>query len=134
VFDPVVSAFDRRKRPHRVLRVLVVNDQPHLRMLLCDVLTYWGCEADAVTDPVDGLERLESGAYDVLVTDVRMRRLNGVDLIARARERDAALRVVMLTSSGVELGPADRRLGFTVLRKPFDLGQLKTAVVDHVLR
>jgi DNA-binding response OmpR family regulator len=103
-------------------------------MLLCDVLTYWGCEADAVTDPVDGLERLERGAYDVLVTDFRMLRTN-VDLVARARARDAALRVVMLTSSGTELEPAAaRRLGLTLLRKPFDLGQLKTAVVDHALR
>lgn len=117
-----------------MLRVLVVDDHPHLRMLLCDVLTYWGCEADAVTDPVDGLERLERGAYDVLVTDGRMLRMNGVDLVERARERDAALRVVMLTSSGADIGPVARRLGFTILRKPFDLGQLKTAVVDHALR
>ena len=104
-------------------------------MLLCDVLTYWGCEADAVTDAADGLARLERGAYDVLVTDFRMLRVNGVDLVQRARERDAALRVVMLTSSGTELEPAAaRRLGLTLLRKPFDLGQLKTAVIDHVLR
>jgi DNA-binding response OmpR family regulator len=122
-------------RAHRVLRVLVVNDQPHLRMLLCDVLTSWGCEADAVTDAADGLARLERGAYDVLVTDFRMLRVNGVDLFERARARDAALRVVMLTSSGTELEPAAaRRLGLTLLRKPFDLGQLKTAVVDHALR
>ena len=104
-------------------------------MLLCDVLGYWGCVADAVTDPLDGLASLERGAYDVLVTDFRLLRVNGVDLVERARERDAALRVVMLTSSGADPGPAAaRRLGFTILRKPFDLGQLKTAVVDHALR
>jgi len=59
--------------------------------------------------------------------------MNGVELVERARERDAALRVIMLTASGADLDPAARRLGFTLLRKPLDLGRLRTALVDHAL-
>jgi len=123
--DPIV---DGRRR-----RVLVVDDERHVRFMLCDLLAHWGCHADAVTNAAEGLERLEPGAYDVLLTDFGMPGMNGVELVERARERDAALRVIMLTASVADLDPAARRLGFTLLRKPLDLGRLRTALVDHAL-
>jgi len=118
----------------RPRRVLVVDDERHVRSMLCDLLEHWGCTADGVTDPAEGLERLQAGAYDVLLTDYRMPGMNGVELVERARERDAALQVIMLTASGTDLDPVARRLGFTLLRKPLDLGRLKIALADQVLR
>jgi len=118
----------------RPRRVLVVDDERHVRSMLCDLLEHWGCTADSVPDPAEGLERLQPGAYDVLLTDYRMPGMNGVELVERARERDAALRVIMLTASGTDLDPVARRLGFTLLRKPLDLGRLKVALADQVLR
>src|SRR5215813_7060939 len=115
----------------RPRRVLVVDDERHVRFMLCDLLAHLGCQADGVPDPVEGLERLERGAYDVLVTDFRMPGMNGVELVERARERDGALRVIMLTSSSSDLDPAARRLGFTLLRKPLDLLRLKGALTDE---
>ena len=78
-------------------------------------------------NPHEGLERLQRGAYDVLVTDLRMPGMNSVELVERARERDGALRAIMLTSSSTVLDPDARRLGFTLLRKPLDLPRLKGA-------
>ena len=114
----------------RARRVLVVDDERHVRFMLCDVLEQWGCKAEAVANAADGLERLALGAYDVLLTDFGMPGMNGVELVERARERDAALRVIMLTATRADLDPAARRLGFTVLHKPFDLGRLKTALAE----
>jgi CheY-like chemotaxis protein len=125
VSDPIVEG-----RPRRVL---VVDDERHVRFMLCDLLAHWGCQADAVTNAAEGLERLEPGVYDVLLTDFGMPGMNGVELVERARERDAALRVIMLTASGADLDPAARRLGFTLLRKPLDLGRLRVALADQVL-
>lgn len=99
--------------------------------MLCDLLAHWGCQADAVTNAAEGLERLEPGVYDVLLTDFGMPGMNGVELVERARERDGALRVIMLTGSGADLDPVARRLGFTLLRKPLDLGRLRTALADE---
>jgi CheY-like chemotaxis protein len=110
-------------------RVLVVDDDRHVRFMLCDLLAHLGCHAEGVPDPVEGLERLEQGAYDVLVTDFRMPRMTGVELVERARERNGALRVIMLTASSTDLDTTARRLGFTLLRKPVDLGRL-TGVLD----
>ena len=120
------SIVDQRPR-----RVLVVDDERHVRFMLCDALTAWGCTADAVTNAAEGLERREPGGYDVLLTDFRMPGMNGLELVERARERNGALRVIMLTGSGSDLDPAARRLGFTLLRKPLDLGRLKTALADE---
>ena len=114
--------------------MLVVDDERHVRFMLCDLLAHWGCQADAVTNAAEGLERLEPGVYDVLLTDFGMPGMNGVELVERARARDAALRVIMLTASSADLDPAAQRLGFTLLRKPLDLGRLRTALVDHALR
>jgi CheY-like chemotaxis protein len=125
VSDPIVDG-----RPRRVL---VVDDERHVRFMLCDLLAHWGCQADAVTNAAEGLERLEPGVYDVLLTDFGMPGMNGVELVERARARDAALRVIMLTASGADLDPAARRLGFTLLRKPLDLGRLRVALADQVL-
>jgi len=100
--------------------------------MLCDLLAHLGCHADGVPDPVQGLERLEGGDYDVLVTDFRMAgTMTGLDLIERARERDGALRVIMLTASRSDLDTTARRLGFTLLRKPLDLGRLQGALSDR---
>ena len=100
--------------------------------MLCDLLAHLGCQAEGVPDPVQGLERLERGAYDVLVTDFRMAgTMTGLDLIERARERDGALRVIMLTASRSDLDPTARRLGFTLLRKPLDLGRLQGALSNQ---
>ena len=114
--------------------MLVVDDERHVRSMLCDLLEHWGCTVEGVTDPAEGLERLQRGAYDVLLTDYRMPGMNGVELVERARERDAALQVIMLTASGTDLDPVARRLGFTLLRKPLDLGRLKVVLADQVLR
>jgi CheY-like chemotaxis protein len=123
VSDPIVEATEGRPR-----RVLVVDDERHVRFMLCDVLAQWGCEAHAVTNASEGLERLEPGAYDVLLTDFRMPGMNGVEFIEHARKRHRALRVIMLSGSGSDLDHAARRLGFTLLRKPLDIGRLKSAL------
>ena len=115
----------------RPRRVLIVDDERHVRFMLCDAHAAWGCTADAVTNGAEGLERLEPGAYDVLLTDFRMPGMTGLELVERARKRNGALRVIMLTGSGADLDPAARRLGFTLLRKPLDLGRLKTALADE---
>jgi len=101
VSEPIVDG-----RPRRVL---IVDDERHVRFMLCDALAAWGCTADAVTNGAEGLERLEPGAYDVLLTDFRMPGMTGL----------------------ADLDPAARRLGFTLLRKPLDLGRLKTALADE---
>ncbi|HEV8613974.1 MAG TPA: response regulator [Methylomirabilota bacterium] len=111
-----------------------MDDHRHVRSMLCEVLAQWGCEADGATSPAEGLDLLERGAYDVLLTDFLMPDMTGVELVERVRARSAALRVIMLTGSGADLDLASRRLGFTLLRKPLDLDRLRTALAAPAAR
>jgi two-component system response regulator AauR len=118
------SIADRRPR------VLVVEDERHVRSMLCDLLAVWGIDADQAPSAVEGLARLQGDPYDVLLTDVRMPGMDGLELVARARERDAALGVIVLTGSPGDFASARERLGFTLLRKPLDLAGFRAALTQ----
>ena len=129
MFTPLVSEMFGEAHP----RVLVVDNERHVRLMLCDVLTHWGCEADAATSAAEALERLAHAAYDVLVADFGVAEMNGVELVERVRARDPALRVIMLTATGADLDPAAQRVGFTLLHKPFELARLRTALATEAV-
>jgi CheY-like chemotaxis protein len=112
----------------RLPRVLVVEDAGHVRSMLCDLLAAWGWDADGVLNAAEGLEHLERCAYDLLLTDYRMPGMTGIELIERVRARDAALPVIMLTASSVDLDLTCRRLRVTLLRKPLEIARLKSAL------
>jgi DNA-binding response OmpR family regulator len=109
-------------------RVLVIDDDRHVRMLLCDLLAAWGYAADAAADGAEGLSRFGPGTHDVVLTDLGMPGLSGLDVIAGVRDRDPAVGVVMFTAFAGDLDDQRQRLRFTVLRKPLDIEALRRAV------
>ncbi|MGH7387946.1 MAG: response regulator [Candidatus Rokuibacteriota bacterium] len=115
-------------------RVLVVEDESHVRSMLCDLLAMWGCRADSVPSATQGLDLLEHSAYDLLLTDFRMPEMTGVELVERVRTRDPRLSVIMLTASAADLDATGRRLGFTLLRKPLQIEGLKAALHEALDR
>jgi DNA-binding response OmpR family regulator len=113
-------------------RVLVIDDERYMRGLLCELLTIWGCEADAASSGREGLIRFAQGRYDLVLTDLVMPGLTGLEVVERVRRADAEVGLIMFTASSTDLQPHGRRLGFTVLRKPLEIGSLETAV-KHAL-
>lgn len=109
-------------------RVLVVEDQVHVRTMLGDVLGIWGFDADQATSAGEGWERLRADRYDVLLADVCLPGMSGLELVERVRERDATLGVILITATAGDLEWARQRLRFTVLRKPLGLQRLKAAL------
>lgn len=109
-------------------RVLVVDDEGHVRSMLCDLLAMWGCQVDAAPSAAQGLDLLERGIYDLVLTDFRMPDMTGIDLVERIRARHGRLCVVMLTASAADFDAMGRRLGFTLLRKPLEIDDLKAAL------
>ena len=72
-------------------RVLVIEDEAGLRLTLNDRLTSEGYQVDTATDGEAGLEGGSSGAYDLIVLDVMLPRMNGFDVCRELRHRGAAL-------------------------------------------
>jgi CheY-like chemotaxis protein len=105
--------------------VLVVEDDPDIRELLCEVLSEAGCRAESAVNGQDALEVLARRAPPRLILlDVMMPVMDGATFLARLRQVPEWLRVpVVVISASLQVPEAD-----AVLRKPVDLEELMRTV------
>src|SRR5438552_4431721 len=81
-------------------RILVVDDEPDMVENCTRILRRAGYRVLATTDPERALALVESDRPDVLLTDLKMPGLDGMELMRRAHEIDPALPVIMITAFG----------------------------------
>lgn len=117
----------------RTPRILVIDDDRYVRTLLCDLLEAWGYVPDAAADGREGLTLFERGRYDVVLTDLGMPGITGLEVVESVRDRDTDVTVIMFTAYTGDLEAQGRRLAFTVLRKPLDIEGLRRAVRDALV-
>jgi two-component system response regulator TctD len=108
------------------MRVLLVEDNPKLAQTLQQGLSGAGMVTDTVHDGLHADQLLAHEDYDVVVLDLALPGLPGLEVLRRARARDSAVPVLILTASGET---ADRVHGLNegaddYLAKPFDLSEL----------
>lgn len=111
-------------------RILVVDDDTATRHVLKSVLTNAGYATSVAKDGVDALKTLSGGHFDLLLLDVWMPRMNGLDLLAKLRASDARPRVVVMTSDDAPetLLKAVREQAFKYVHKPVEAPQLLETV------
>lgn len=107
-------------------RILLAEDDEALRTFLAASLRKAGHEVADVGDGLVADGMLDQATYDLLLADVVMPGLDGVELARRAAERQPGLRIVFITGfAAVALQGRDRhRLGARILSKPFHLREL----------
>ena len=96
------------KRLTAMIRVLLVDDDVELGEMLTEYLEREGFGATAVADGEAGVRGALSGEYGIVVLDVMMPRLNGIEALRRIRAQDSRLPVLMLTAKGDDV---DRIVG-----------------------
>jgi CheY-like chemotaxis protein/anti-sigma regulatory factor (Ser/Thr protein kinase) len=103
-------------------RILVVDDDRSTRHVLQKVLSGAGFSTAAAKDGVEALELLKSRRFDLLLLDVWMPRMNGLDLLAQLRNRKHRPRVIVMTSDDAPqtLLTAVREQAFTYVHKPVE--------------
>jgi CheY-like chemotaxis protein/DNA-binding HxlR family transcriptional regulator len=103
------------------MRLLVVDDDAVFREELATLLSDEGHQVEAVSSGAKAIEALEAAEYDAIFSDVRMPRMNGMELLRQVRERWPRVYVVMITGFGtVEAAVEAMKLGaFDYVRKPF---------------
>jgi two-component system, chemotaxis family, chemotaxis protein CheY len=119
-------------------RILMTDDSSTLRMMMKEPLVAAGYIVDEAEDGLQGLEMLQQATYDLLITDLNMPRMNGLELIINMREKLSEykfLPVLMLTTEmGVTLKETAKNYGVTAwMTKPFSPEKLLT-IVQKVLR
>jgi two-component system response regulator (stage 0 sporulation protein F) len=125
----------------RPLQILVADDDDDMLSLVCDTLRADGHELSEAHDGAQLLERLEHAIDDpthrpdVVVADVMMPRLSGLGVLEAIRRARLHFPVVLMTVLADDsIWIVARRLGaIGVLHKPFDMDDLRTAVVNAVL-
>ena len=115
--------------------ILVVEDEPQMRQGLIDNLAFEGYEVSSAEDGQDGLTKVRSGNFDLVLLDVMLPRMSGFDVCRTARSEGIATPIIMLTAKGEEI---DRVLGLELgaddyVTKPSSLRELM-ARIKAVLR
>jgi DNA-binding NtrC family response regulator len=119
-------------------RILVVDDEKAMVLALKGLLTKEGYQVETASNGGEALRRIETGGFHVIITDLSMDGLNGMQVLERARSVDPDLAVIMITAYGSEkiavqamkLGAAD------YIPKPFDNDEMRVVVrrvMDTVL-
>src|SRR5580698_9723376 len=111
-------------------RVLVLDDDPSLRFTLEAVLSDTGLLVEACDGGASGLAAFEARGADVLLTDLAMPDMDGMQVLTRIRAQDPSVPVLMLTAHGSErVAVAAMKAGaYDYLPKPFDPDELVLAV------
>ncbi len=116
-------------------RVLIVDDEPDMVENCARILGRTGYDCLTATDPCRGLAMLEAERPDLLLTDLKMPEVDGMELLRRAHDMDPALPVIVITAfATIESAVAAVKEGaFDYLPKNFSVEQLRVAV-DRALR
>lgn len=110
--------------------ILLVEDEYEERMALCDALKDWGFNVTAVSDGVCALEKFKEHDCDLVITDLRMPKLDGIGLLRKIKEQKNDLPVILISGYGtVESGVEAMKFGAVdFIAKPFPLRVMKSVV------
>ena len=111
-------------------KVLVVDDERKMRRVLQILLERMGIDSVAAENGEEALDRFQAEKIDLVLTDLKMPGLAGLDLLARLRDLDGEVPVVLLTAYGTVQTAVDAmKLGaFDYILKPFDLEAVELTI------
>jgi len=104
-------------------RILVVDDEAGIRTLLFDVLSGEGFHVTLARDGQESLDQMENQRFDLLITDLNMPRIDGMELLKIMKREGRSERVIVMTgnSSNWPINGADIPPVISQLNKPFNI-------------
>lgn len=122
----------RAKEENKTARFLVVDDEEAIRMLISRTLSSSGHTIDTTGDPEEVLQKLSSTDYDIVIMDIRMPGMNGMELYKALTEKSPHLACKFLFITGDTSDPNTiaffKRNGLSYIAKPFERQELKDKV------
>jgi len=117
-------------------RILVVDDEAPMREVLSEYFTTQGYTVDAASNGTEALAAVKRARPDLVLLDVRMPGLDGVEVLRRIREVEGDITVIMVTANeDVALARETLKLGaFDYVAKPFDFSYLDRAVAAGLVQ
>ena len=109
-------------------RILLIDDQPDVRESVSDMLTALGHHVSVAADGATGLELIAQGSFTLILTDLGMPRMDGLEVAKRVKEIQPAVPVVLMTGWGANYQNAPPEAVNVVLSKPTTLQELDEAL------
>ncbi|QJW88285.1 sigma-54-dependent Fis family transcriptional regulator [Spirosoma taeanense] len=117
-------------------KLIIVDDEKSIRAALRDILEYEGYEVDEAKDGEEGLDMIMRTGYDVALCDIKMPKMDGLELLLKANDASRGTQFVMISAFGnVENAvEATKRGAFDFITKPPDLNRLLVTVRNAIDR
>ncbi len=113
------------------LKLLVLDDEPIVGRRLAPALGKLDCTVETFVDPKEVLERINQQDFDIVITDIRMDEVNGIEILEKVLARSPRTRVIMITGyATMEVAREALAKGaFDFIAKPFKPRELLETVV-----
>ncbi|MDX2248455.1 MAG: sigma-54 dependent transcriptional regulator [Bacteroidia bacterium] len=115
-------------------RILIIDDDEAIRLTLQEILEYEEYEIESASDGVEGLEMIINNGYDVVLCDIKMPKMNGLEVLEKAGEARPDTPFIMISGhADIETAvEATKKGAYDFLEKPPDLNRLLLAVRNAV--
>jgi DNA-binding NtrC family response regulator len=117
-------------------RILVIDDERSIRNTLKDVLEYEKYEIDLAEDGPSGIDLFSQHQYDAVLCDIKMAKMDGIEVLQKLQEMSADVPVIMISGHGNIDTAVDsiRKGAFDFLEKPLDLNRLLITIRNALER
>ncbi len=114
--------------------ILVVDDEPRMLQGLSRILVKEGYSVETAANGNEAVEEIYNKNFDIVVTDLKMPGINGMEILKKAKKRDTETRVVMITGFGSIQNAVEamRRGASDYITKPFNPDKLRNCIKDVI--
>lgn len=108
-------------------KILVIEDDNKIRSILKEILEEKNHEVDVAPDGLEGFKKLEQGMFDLCLCDIKMPKMDGMEVLEKSKEAEIGTNFIMISAHGtIDVAvEAVKKGAFDFLQKPFDLGRLE---------
>ena len=109
-------------------KVLIVEDEENERTGLAELISSWGYAAETARDGQEGYEKVSSWSPHIVITDLKMPRLSGLELLEKISDESQSMAVIVVTAQGsIDSAVQAMRIGaYDYVTKPIDTSRLRT--------
>jgi len=112
------------------INVLLLDDEPIVGKRLKPALAKIGCQVEVFEEPAKALERLDEKEFDIVVTDIRMDEIDGMQVLDHVRKKSSRTKVIMITGYAMMslAREAMEKGAFDFIAKPFQPNDLRRVI------
>jgi len=122
--------FGREAEMDKKVIVLMLDDEPIVGKRLKPAVERMGCEVEVFEDPREALQRIDEKTFDIVVTDIRMDEIDGIEVLERVKKKSPRTKVIMITGYAMMAlaREAMEKGAYDFIAKPFTPEELRKAI------